>query len=358
GHFTNGVPDGLGTYTWAAGDRYTGELKAGIQTGKGTYTNKNGDHYAGHFENGRMVGVFTVTWANKTRYIGLLKNGKPHGQGTLVWATGGMYIGEFANGVRHGQGTYTSATGEKNSGQFRNNLLEGTAVIIMPNGEIRRGEYAAGKQVKSYDTAGYKQYTYKDGTVAVGVFQGNTVNGELVLTSPNGMTFVGEGRMVNGSVVTRGVVRYPYGVTYLGTFVNGINEGPGVLQTAGAQDDYVLHFHDGLLVEQFQAKTIEQFEPLSFKQLEAVFSKPGMIDTYKVSVIRNTQAKAVDFHQLKASRNSYGAKSAESRTHVGQSTALPLTGTTEDPLMTGRWLPQLHAIPYVIAGQLETLSYE
>ena len=51
-------------------------------------------------------GLGTYSWANGDKYVGEWKDGLNHGQGTYTWADGDKYVGEYKDGLMHGQGTY------------------------------------------------------------------------------------------------------------------------------------------------------------------------------------------------------------------------------------------------------------
>ena len=46
---------GLGTFTWANGEKYVGEHKNGKGQGQGTYTYPNGDKYVGKYKDGNQI---------------------------------------------------------------------------------------------------------------------------------------------------------------------------------------------------------------------------------------------------------------------------------------------------------------
>jgi hypothetical protein len=59
GHFSKGLPDGSGTYTWANGDSYTGDWSHGLRDGEGTLKfMENGKEttLAGLWEDDRYIG--------------------------------------------------------------------------------------------------------------------------------------------------------------------------------------------------------------------------------------------------------------------------------------------------------------
>lgn len=75
GQMKNGVPHGLGTYTWASGDRFVGEYRDGLPNGLGTYVWPNGDKLVGEYINGKSNGLGVYQWANGTIQGGIYVNG-------------------------------------------------------------------------------------------------------------------------------------------------------------------------------------------------------------------------------------------------------------------------------------------
>lgn len=55
GTWDNGLPNGLGTYTWKDGDRYVGEVENGRLNGFGKYIYESGIEHEGRFLNGSLV---------------------------------------------------------------------------------------------------------------------------------------------------------------------------------------------------------------------------------------------------------------------------------------------------------------
>ena len=65
-------------------------------------------------------GLGTYSWANGDKYVGEWKDGLNHGQGTYTWADGDKYVGEYKDGLMHGQGTYTYSDGTIEKGLWEN----------------------------------------------------------------------------------------------------------------------------------------------------------------------------------------------------------------------------------------------
>ena len=88
----------FGTYDYADGDKYIGEVKDGLPHGEGTYLYANGDKYVGQFKDDKRHGQGTYTWSSGDKYVGGYLNDQRHGQGTFTFADGDQYVGEFRNG--------------------------------------------------------------------------------------------------------------------------------------------------------------------------------------------------------------------------------------------------------------------
>jgi hypothetical protein len=99
----NGLP--IGTYTFANGDKYVGELNYGAMHGQGTYTFGNGDKYVGEFKRGQRTGKGTYTYFGGDKYVGEVIDGKHCGHGIYTFANGNQLVGEFKDGKFNGTDT-------------------------------------------------------------------------------------------------------------------------------------------------------------------------------------------------------------------------------------------------------------
>ena len=68
-------------------------------------------------------GYGTYSWADGDKYTGEWKNFKYHGQGTYTWENGDKYSGEHKDGLEHGQGTYTFSDGRISKGIWKKGKL-------------------------------------------------------------------------------------------------------------------------------------------------------------------------------------------------------------------------------------------
>ena len=62
-------------FTWADGNKYTGEFLNDMRHGKGVYEWKNGDKYEGDFFENNITGYGTFTYSYGRTYTGEFKNG-------------------------------------------------------------------------------------------------------------------------------------------------------------------------------------------------------------------------------------------------------------------------------------------
>ena len=86
-------------------------------------------------------GQGTFTFANGDKYVGELKNDEFHGQGTLIIPSLGTYVGNFGNGTMHRQGTFIWENGNKYVGEFYSNKVTGNGILYNANGDILRQQY-------------------------------------------------------------------------------------------------------------------------------------------------------------------------------------------------------------------------
>ena len=91
--------NGIGTFEYDRGDKYSGKWKDGVRHGEGTYT-----------------------WPNGNKYVGEWKDGDRTGKGTFTWRSGDKYVGEWKDSKRHGKGVYTESGGATKTGFWLSNV--------------------------------------------------------------------------------------------------------------------------------------------------------------------------------------------------------------------------------------------
>ncbi len=143
GEFVDGERTGLGTYTWADGERYEGEWRDGEEHGLGTYTSPDGSRYEGEWRDDKKHGLGTYTWPDGSRYEGGWRDGKTHGRGTNTWADGVRYEGGWHDDKRHGRGTNTWPDGSRYEGEWRDGKPHGRGVYVS-NDHRYEGDWTRG----------------------------------------------------------------------------------------------------------------------------------------------------------------------------------------------------------------------
>jgi hypothetical protein len=91
----------------------------------------------GNFYKGMLNGLGTKTFANGNKYVGEFQHGMRNGQGTFTWEHGEKYVGEYVGDKPNGQGITYSANGSiKQSGIYKDGILV-TSQQIDPNSFTR-----------------------------------------------------------------------------------------------------------------------------------------------------------------------------------------------------------------------------
>ena len=130
---------GNGVYTWASGDKYSGEWQHSQHHGNGVFEWYSGAKYFGSFKfNKRNDKHGTFTWHNGDRYEGAFKDDMLEGFGSYFHACGtffstklvhrfkgDQFIGEWKGGNRHGKALYKYAYGGTFEGTFQEDNREG-----------------------------------------------------------------------------------------------------------------------------------------------------------------------------------------------------------------------------------------
>lgn len=184
---SEGQPWGMGTYTDAEGNKWTGEFRAGQPwSASGVLVRKNGEriegyrlkvelpvpkeryvyrtlggselekertgtkmsdgsYYEGEVKNKKPEGRGVYTWPDDALYIGEFRGGQPNGKGVLMTPDSGKFEGTFKNGVPSGRGEYISKDGAKSVGNFTEGVLQGEGEIFFPDGTRYKGNFRDGK---------------------------------------------------------------------------------------------------------------------------------------------------------------------------------------------------------------------
>lgn len=97
-------------------------------------------------------GIGTWVWESGNRYTGKFDNGKRTGHGDFTFSNGDTYSGNFLNGKFHGRGMYRYADGDIYDGQWQNGKMAGHGVLKRPDGTKQEGDYRDGAIVEKWNT--------------------------------------------------------------------------------------------------------------------------------------------------------------------------------------------------------------
>jgi len=234
--------NGIGTYKYPSGARYTGHFHDGEIHGVGVCYYTDGSKYQGEWANRYPEGKGTKTYSDNTARTGLWKKGKPvdangniqeeylakrknessddgtniqsgclagdckNGPGTFAYPDGSKYDGNFANGKFDGEGIFSFANGDSYTGSFKENYPDGHGTRKLKTGEEETGKWQQGEFVGNSLTEGGKvgciegdcengqgTYVYKAGSAKYfGTFKDKNPHGYGTCTYANGDVYVGE----------------------------------------------------------------------------------------------------------------------------------------------------------------------
>lgn len=235
--------NGVGTYAYPSGARYTGHFKDGEIHGVGVCYYTDGSKYQGEWVFRYPEGRGTKTYSDGTVRTGLWRRGKPvdengklleeyiakkkeerqddgtniqsgclsgdckNGQGIFAYPDGSKYEGQFQNGKFDGMGVFYFANGDKYEGQFKENYPHGLGTRtyasnnLQETGEWEQGEFVGSSLIESGKVGcvqgdcenGKGTYIYKEGAAKyAGDFKDELPHGFGVCTYANGDRYRGE----------------------------------------------------------------------------------------------------------------------------------------------------------------------
>lgn len=226
GQIENGVPHGVGTFTFFnGGNVFRGRWENG-QRVEGTTTRRDGKQFKGVWVNDSLYNGFgTASYANGDTFTGEWNEGKPYtGEGIVPYSIG-IYEGKFLKGEKHGEGKFTLKDGTIYQGAFLNdkrsgkgefttkdihyigNWLDGKMngkgiIVFLADGSSYDGNFENDKR------QGYGKHIYKS--------EGSTYEGEWGNDKKKG----------------KGKIIYKDGSSYKGDWVNDRKHGEGKLTDA------------------------------------------------------------------------------------------------------------------------------
>lgn len=201
-----------GTYTWANGDKYTGEWKNDKRHGFGTQVTSAGNVIIGYWEEDVLNGETKIKFASGKIFVGLLEYGRYEGKAT-VYDKGLKYVGNFSdsNGRQKFTGNQYFLDGTRLYAEYTN-LIE-----VLGNNRIKVGKRVVASELPDCPAAVfnncYGRYEWDSGEKYIGEWQNNLRAGLGTFTYKNGNQYTGtwkdnvpdgNGRLVatDGSVYT------------------------------------------------------------------------------------------------------------------------------------------------------------
>jgi hypothetical protein len=235
--------NGVGTYIYPSGAKYTGHFKNGEIHGVGVCYYTDGSKYQGEWVYRYPEGRGTKTYSDGTARTGLWRRGKPvddngklleeyiakkkderqddgtniqsgclsgdckNGQGVFAYPDGSKYEGQFVNGKFEGQGIFHFANGDTYQGQFKENFPDGQGTRTyaanghQETGDWRQGEFFGSSLIESGKVGctqgdcanGKGTYIYREGAAKyVGDFKNELPDGYGICTYANGDRYRGE----------------------------------------------------------------------------------------------------------------------------------------------------------------------
>ncbi len=246
---------------YSDGGKYTGDVILGFREGYGILIYPNGDKYEGHFKHDAFSGTVTLTTKTGKVTSGVYKNGLIKPDSTIVNINdSNKYEGDLVNGLRQGKGTCTYRNGNVYVGQWKGDRFDGYGVLTFKSGEVLTGSWIdgfltgyncegswpdgssyKGNMVNGFHHGlgaiilangnkytghfnsdkmdGYGVFTYKDGTVCTGDWEGGLNGKDITIKYTDGGLY--EGSIVNGLREGWGTYTWPTGKKYEGNWKGG-----------------------------------------------------------------------------------------------------------------------------------------
>lgn len=235
GSFFNDILDGFAVIYYANGDFFEGEIKDNIKHGDGIIRYANGQVYYGNFYQNYKHGIGRLVEIDGVQnFYGSWKWDKFTGRGKMtkyIENTGILTVfeGKFVDGVLNGDGVSTDSLGIYYKGEFKDGKMHGVGELLMPKGgryvgefkynDFKKGKSEAQDKTVSYGSfynfspdglkvrvayndgseyygsmnqgkkTGIGQITSNKGVKTSGIFSGNLIIGDSLITYPSGREF-------------------------------------------------------------------------------------------------------------------------------------------------------------------------
>jgi hypothetical protein len=195
GKIKNGVPHGLGEYTYIDQNDATNNIRIGGTWQDGVLISgtrhQNGDDYVftGLFHTNGHVREGTMTFRNGVEFHGTFNDegNFKHGKMTHLgrYDKNGWYEGDFVDGMRNGRGQLYE-DGVLFTGTWKDDLMHGKGTMVMPNGTTYDGSWNERQFDGSilYSNGVKRQFVGQldnDGKKAVGVSEDMTVTNHKLI---------------------------------------------------------------------------------------------------------------------------------------------------------------------------------
>jgi len=243
GESLNGMSNGYGTMTWADGAKHEGYWKNNKQSGKGKYTWIGGAIYEGDFINGKPLGDGKIIFPPPDNGVFFYGRFDQNGKGKFVYPEGTIE-GNFVKGIANGQATQISTTLGNFKGIWKDGKwVKGKHTAI--DGSIHEGSFTSSNAAGEGNINmkhGFGKTTFVDGSIHKGNWLNNKATGKGKFISKDGISFVGT--FVDGLLEGQGTLTNPNGEKYNGGWKDGYFDGLGRIDYVSG-DFYVGSFKGG-----------------------------------------------------------------------------------------------------------------
>lgn len=156
--------------------------------------------YEGEIKNRMKHGRGTLTWDDGDEFIGQFENNNKV-RGTFNWKAGDSYTGEFKHSLMHGYGIYTYQNGRVYEGQWDGGFKEGKGIFTWPNQDKYEGQFHRD------NCHGYGVQTYANSRVYKGEWTHNKKNGYGTMIWPTGEKTQGywQNNLLSGTAIVTDV---------------------------------------------------------------------------------------------------------------------------------------------------------